>query len=574
MAWQILGAEGTPPATPSASCRMFSFLLQFAVSAAWALMVFSATWSSGQQSHGPPQNVVLATSFGAKPDLRPVQHLNFEAGSRAVEAPPGTFAPEDVGRVVFAAHLGADGVPVSIVSQIVAVTQGGGQATTLDEARASVHDVSGGIGTDNSDPLQQCWDASAHRGLICWIPAGQFLFASKPLVVRTHMSVEGASPELSMLVCAPSIRDCIGLDEGPVQFVYLSRISLSGTEANLPPPRDAASAQRGFNLAGHGNGGGAGGGLWQSTFSHVEVAQFWGDEFALRGGVGEYMHPNQFLFFEDLELQTARGAPGIGPPQDSYRLRIVGQNAQIVFSGGQIHGAIASQLGNGVLIDGAGVVRFEGTTCEWLDSCLTIANGTAIRFSDGWFENVKRVATLGEKGVRGFTLEDNYLANSCYDQRTHGGWCVKLASAKADLGVSFARNTLAWGVAPPDAVVAAPPGAVVDASGLVENGALKDASTGAARAGSKAAGESAPWRKAMAMSPWIAPGSSATAHLTWAPSPFPSEVFTASCVTFGSHAVVRVEGIVRQSAKDLDVSLTNVDPRNQQRAMVSCVGVP
>ncbi len=423
----------------------------------------------------------------------PSQSLSFQAGSRVVRGNAGTFLSTDVGKVVSAAAMGPDRVPVSATSQIVAIAPGGAEATTLDEARVTLNKVSGLVGTDNSEPLQRCWDASGQRGLVCWIPAGQFLFASKPLILRTHMSIEGASPELTNLLCASSIRDCVKLDEGPVQFVYLSRFGVDGTEADLAPPKDAASAQRGFTLVAHGNPGGAGGGLWQSTFSHIEIANFWGDELTLQGGVGEYMHPNQFLFFEDLELQTARGSPGVGPPADSYRLRLVGQNAQIVFSGGQIHGAIGSQLGNGVLISGAGVVRFEGVTCEWLDSCLEVPNATAVRFTDGWIENVKRVATLGDKGVRGFTLDHNYLANSCYDQRNHGGWCLKLASAKTDVGVSFAHNTLAWGVAPPDALVSAPEGAVVDASDTLENGALKNGSVG--RQPGRGA-SSASWRKA------------------------------------------------------------------------------
>lgn len=535
-------------------------------------LLFTHARANAQNATSAPSNVILATTFGAKGDLRNVPHLSFRAGSRTVMASAGTFVAGDMGKVVSGVGMGADRVPVSDVSQIVGISADGAQVTTLDEARVSLSDVLGGVGTDNSEAMQRCWDASAKRGLVCWVPAGQFLFASKPLVIRTHMSVEGAAPELSSLVCAPSLRDCVGLDEGPVQFVYLSRIGLSGTEAHLPPPKDAQSAQRGFTLVAHGNPSGAGGGLWQSRFVQVEVSGFWGDELTLRGGRGEYMHPNQFLFFDDLELQAARGSPGVGPPADSYRLRLEGQNAQIVFSGGQIHGSIGSQLGNGVLIDGAGVVRFEGVTCEWLDACLDVPNATAVRFSDGWIENVKRVATLGEKGVRGFTLDRNYLANSCYDQRDHRGWCLKVASAKADVGVSFAENTLAWGVAPLDALLAGPGGGAVDARDTVENGVLKSGVNGGGR--SQRAGDAgAFWRKAMTQTPWIAHGSEAVVRLTWAPGPFATEDFTATCQTFGGNSAVQVEGIVQQSAKDIDVLVRNLSPDEQFRATVECVGV-
>ncbi len=554
----------------------------------WCFAFSTGAQTSQRTAHAPqPPSVLLATSFGAVGDLRPVNHLSFKAGSRAVKAEAATFSAADVGKLVIGL-TSRDGVPASVSSQIVAVAANGASATLLDETSTSLDAPTGGIGTDNADAIQRCWDASAARGLVCWVPAGQFLFAGHPLTLRSHMSVEGGAPELAALVCAPSVRDCVVLDDGPVQFVSISRLALNGTEGDLPPPKEARLAQRGFYLKARGSGQ-AGGGLWQSTFAHVQLSGFWGDEFTLEGGTGEYMHPNQFLFFEDMELQTARGAPGVGPPPDSYRLRMVGQNAQITFSGGQIHGAINSQLGNGVLIDGAGVVRFEGVTCEWVDSCLDVRSGTAIRFTDGWIENAKRVATLGAKGVRGFTFDHNYLANSCYDRQNGTGWCLKLASAKEDAGVTFAHNTLAWGVAPPDGLVVAPPGALVAAVGTLQNGGDPTAATahtgrtigaragfgGAGRpSGSIAdAGSNAGWRKAMGMSDFIAPGGTATVSVAWSPTPFPSADFTASCLTVGAKAVVRVEGIVEQSADHLEVQVRNADPRSPQRATVQCVGM-
>ncbi len=537
--------------------------------------------AQGKAQAPQPPSVLLATSFGAIGDLRPVGHLSFKADSRSVQAEAGTFSAADVGKLVMGL-TSRDGAPASVSSQIVAVAADGASATLLDETANSLDAQTGGIGTDNADAIQRCWDASAARGIVCWFPAGQFLFAGHSLTLRSHMSVEGGAPELTALVCAPSIRDCVVLDDGPVQSISMSRLALNGTEGDLPPPKEARLAQRGFYLKARGSGQ-AGGGLWQSTFAHVQVSGVWGDEFTLEGGTGEYRHPNQFLFFEDLELQTARGAPGVGPPPDSYRLRLVGQNAQIMFSGGQIHGAINSQLGNGVLIDGAGVVRFEGVTCEWVDSCLDVRGGTAIRFTDGWIENAKRVATLGAKGVRGFTFDHNYLANACYDRQTHGGWCLKLASAKEDAGVTFAHNTLAWGVAPPDSLLVAPPGAVVAVVGTLENGASYDTRAPGARAGSVGTGRSvgaatgsvdaAGWRKAMAVSEFIPAGGTATIPLVWSPAPFPSPDFTASCVTVDVKAVVRVEGIVEQGADYLEVQVRNTDPRSPQRATVHCVGM-
>ncbi len=532
----------------------------------WLLACSLAQAAAAQA--GDPARLLLATEFGAVGDLRPLDHLSFRAGTREVHAPASTFAAADVGRTVFGVALDAERVPVSATAALVAVSADGAQATLDRPATVTLANVRGGLGTDNADALQRCWDQSTARGLVCFVPAGQFLFAKQPLRVRRYMSVEGSAPEASSLVCAPVIRDCVGLDDGPVQFVSISRLELRGTEGDLAPPRSNATAQRGFHLIAHGTGE-AGGGLWQSSFAHVQVSNFWGDEFALEGGKGETMHPNQFLFFEDLELQAARGAPGLGPPEDSYRLRLSGQNAQIQFLGGQIHGSIGSQLGKGVFLDGVGVVRFEGTTCEWLDNCLDVRNGVAVRFADGWIENVKRVATLGENGVRGFSLEGNYLANACYDARTHGGWCVRLASAEADTGTVFAHNFLAWGT-PPDALVLMPPGAAVSGTNTLQTGASADAG---ASSPAKPTNTGISWRRAKGRTPWIGPGASATVHLAWAPAPFATADFTASCVTYGAPTALQVKGIVRQNAAGVDVMMTNTDPRQPQRGLVECIAL-
>ncbi len=89
------------------------------------------------------------------------------------------------------------------------------------------------------------------------------------------MRVEGNSPEQTTLVCSPAQRDCVLLEDGPVQFITLDGWDLAGTEAALPPPLTNEEAQRGFILRARGTGP-AGGGLWQSSFRHLQVSGFWG----------------------------------------------------------------------------------------------------------------------------------------------------------------------------------------------------------------------------------------------------------------------------------------------------------
>ena len=511
-----------------------------------------------------PQQVVTPQQFGGSGDFRELGGVGLHAGGTTLAGTNGTFTANDVGRTVFVFGAGSAGAQHALISKVIGVSADGAVATLQAAAQRAVEHATGGIGTDNAEALQSCWDASTARGLTCYMQGGRYLFAASALVLRTHVRAEGNTPEQTSLVCAPGLRECVHLDKGPVQFVDLENFDLAGTEGSAPPPGSNDEAQRAFILRAHGDVGGAGGGLWQSIVRNVQVSNFWGDEFALYGGTQDFSHPNQFLTFEDLELQTARGDAEQRPPSDSYRLRLAGQNAQIRFAGGQVHGTIGGQFGRGVFIEGAGVVQFEGVTCEWLDECLRVQAGGVISFRHGWVENVKRVAELGPGPVNGFFFEENYLANSCYDLGTHTGVCLNAPSASTQ-DVSFTGNVLASGAAPPDVVVRANAAVAISASYTDMNGTVRDMSAGHATASPGTTGR----RGAKALSPWIAAGQSAEMKLVWTPEAFTTADLQADCVTVGDSAIA-VTGIRAFTAQDASVVLENRDPRKTSRATVVC----
>lgn len=523
--------------------------------------------AAGAQSVAPFALEVSPQTYGAKADFQSLQHLSMIQGSATIQASTPVFGAGDVGKTIFVISpaLGT----TSFVSVVTGIAANGTQALVRETAPRSFQDAAGGFGNDDSVAVQQCWDESSARGALCRMPAGDYLLAARPLVIRRHLDAEGAAPEATSLVCAPSLRDCVVLDDGPVQFVSLRRLEVRGSEGAEPPPAIAHDAQRGLVLIAHGQGN-AGGGLWQSSFAHLQLSDFWGDELVLQGGTGEAQHPNQFLLFEDLELQAARGSEGVGPPADSVRLRMLGQNAQIRFTGGQIHGSIGSQLGRGVLIDGAGVVRFEGTTCEWVDRCLEIVSGTTIRFTDGWVENAKHFAVLGPGPLRGVTLDHNYLANSCFDLRTHTGACVEITGDDV-AGVSFTHNVLAWGTAPPDRVVLAPKQALVEAGSTLENGVLRDRSVGMAVLPGANGGSTV--RVARGSTGWLAPRQTVRVQMTWSTKPFSTDDFTPTCTLLGTTGALELLGIVRESRSSVEVAVRNSRSVEAERSSIRCVGI-
>ena len=518
-----------------------------------------------------PQLVVTPQQFGGAGDFRDLAGLRLLAGETTLTGTPGMFSAQDAGRTIFVFGAGSTGSQNALISKVVQVGADGSTARLQESSGRSVDHATGGIGTDNAAALQSCWDASSARGLTCYMQGGRYLYAQSSLTLRRHMRAEGSTPEQTSLVCAPSQRDCVLLDSGPVQFVGLENFELAGTEGALPPPARNDAAQHAFVLRAHGDAGGAGGGLWQSNFRHIQVSNFWGDELALYGGTQDLQHPNQFLSFEDLELQTARGDAEARPPADSYRLKLVGQNAQVHFTGGQIHGTLVGQFGQGVLIDGAGVIQFEGVTCEWLDRCLQVQKGATISFTHGWVENVKDVVELGPGPVNGVFFDQNYLANSCFDLKTHSGFCLHALSA-ATQDVSFSQNVIASGTAPPDAVLQASPGVTVassynDMNGTVANGTARPVSAGVVQDSSRT--ESPRWQQAKGVSPWIAAGQSTDMTVSWSPGPFATANLQASCVTDGSFGI-SVVGIRSLTRQDAHVLLQNRDLWKASRATILC----
>ncbi len=514
-------------------------------------------------------------AWGAQGNYVDLQNLRMDADSNVVRSAVQVFSPGDVGRVVFIAGAGLTGFHQWLVATAQSVPDGHTLILSVPAARA-VRDARGGMGSDDTNALQNCWDAAGRERTRCEMEGKSYLFNSHSLIVRDRSVINGVGPKSTVLVCGPSVQDCVGLDSGPVQFTTLSNFQLSGVEGNLPAPGSDSFAQRGFRFVAHGPSTPPGGGFWQSQLVRVEVTNMWGTEFTLEGGEHEYMHPNQFLTFADLELQSPFGDGIETPPVDSFRFHAKGQNAQIEFIGGQIHGTLKGQFGNGVLLEGTNVLSFSGTTCEWLDKCLVLtSNATETSFTDGWIENVRQVLDVGGPG-RGFYLERNHIANSCYDLRDHSGFCVRVSAPLGTYG-TFTRNFLHWGGVPgPDAILVGSSYGQIDASNNLVGDAWTDYTLGQTRTPLAPGAAPVVRRGTSSLNPGSAPAQPGKANsivVTWQPSAFVDSQYTATCSVVSPDATFVIDRISSKTPSQVNVHLLTADDNSPPRGHVECLAI-
>jgi hypothetical protein len=523
-------------------------------------------------SRGPVS--VSPETWGAQGNYVDLQNLSMDAQSNIVRSTTQVFSPRDIGRVVFVAGAGLSGFHQWLIATAQSVPNDRTLVLSASAERA-VRDASGGMGSDDTDALQKCWDATGRERTRCEMAGKSYLFNSASLIVRDRSVINGISPKATVLVCGPSVQECVGLDSGPVQFTTLSNFQLSGVEGNLPAPGSDSLAQRGFHFVAHGPSTPPGGGLWQSQLIRVEVTGMWGTELSLEGGQQDYMHPNQFLTFADLELQAPFGDHTEAPPIDSFRFQAKGQNAQIEFIGGQIHGTLNGQFGSGILLQGTNVVSFSGTTCEWLDKCLVLTgNATETSFTDGWIENVKQVIDVKGPG-RGFYLERNHIANSCYDLRDHSGFCVRLSSPLETYG-TFNRNFLHWsGVIGPDTTLSGSSSPQVNASNNLVGNIWTDYTLGQTRAQVAPAADSAPMlrRGASSLNPVSARGNLSSLVVTWQPSAFLDSQYTATCSIVSPDATILIDRISLKTPSQVTVHLLPAEDGSLRRGHVECLAI-
>jgi hypothetical protein len=242
----------------------------------------------------------------------------------------------------------------------------------------------------------------------------------------------------------------------------------------------------------------------------------------------------------------------------------------MIFNGGQIHGTGHGQFGNGILLDGAGTIQFNGTTCEWLDQCIAVRGGSNISFRNGWIENVKQVANALDTRVRGLYIDRNYIANSCYNLQDHSGFCFLMPPGDGSFG-SFSQNILNWSSAKPDHVVPSPSRSIAVERNYYRS-SLQDLPAQHPSANCPSAALSS-LRAGHLVLPSIASGRRQEVTIKWAPSPFSDANYDASCTIRNPSSRLSVVGIQDATASLIKVAIENNDKTRSESGSLSCIGI-
>lgn len=341
---------------------------------------------------------------------------------------PFTSTLVDGGKDIWVHGAGAAGV--AFHSTIVSVTDAN-HAVMAAAPSISLTNTPGNMvyGHDDATAVQACWQYASTNAVQCALaaqptPAGGgltgYLIGSAGLQLVSNNADEeingtntigGGAGFGSNLFCEFN-GDCVSLAPGPIEYAKMSDISLIGD----PSQPNGRGFDFNASAGTYGNGG-----LWFSTFTNIQVANFNLECMLSNGGAyntgGEL--PNQVDTFINFNCNA--------PPNQVHTanlIKMIGQHAQIVFINGQTngYGPETNQPNAMILItekttgqaDSATDVKFYGYTYEVGEIGLQLGNGAYnIHYDNGYVENVAQpLIAGGTNGVFGLTYNGNHIANS------------------------------------------------------------------------------------------------------------------------------------------------------------------
>jgi hypothetical protein len=364
---------------------------------------------------------ITPSTFGAFGDARQIANgCNATAFSRSVTCPSGTFLSGDKGKNIWFAGAGKSGVAFGTI--IYAVSS----STTITISAAPPTSVTQGrtvYGHDDTAALQSCFTYSGANEVPCVLgsPTG-YLVGSVGLTIPTHMNVIGSSFTQGTNIFCEINGDCLSLQPGPVTGVNLSNVELN-VDASQP-------LGRGIHLNAATGGGYSYGGLFNATFTSIQVDNManeciWFDG---GGGVGyAYNLPNQYINL----FQFNCNGPAQAHPANM--IKMTGQNAQIIFIDGAVNGVvntpadqtqlelwlsyypnplIAIEPKTTGLNDSPVDVTFFAYTYEVGTQGLYISQASDIHYDNGYVEQVPSPLIVANTAA--FTFNGNHVANAGY----------------------------------------------------------------------------------------------------------------------------------------------------------------
>lgn len=370
---------------------------------------------------------VTPETFGGWGDANLIVNgCNTTASSTTVVCPGASFTSADagIGKEIWIGGAGiAGGALGSIITTVV-------NSTTImispSPASATLSNAYSVYGHDDVIPTQACWNYSAVHRTWCFMdsPNGYLIananagnglqIAVTPVTYNGAMNVVGISQTKGTNLFCEINGDCISIQAGPVQGATMANIAIE-----VDPTQPSG---RGIHLNAQpipGTGGTGPGGLFNSTFDHVQVDLpalecLWMDA---GGGVGYAFNlPNQYINLYNFTCN--------GPNQlhTANLVKLTGQEAQINFLGGAVNGDDTISITNypnalvsvhektGGLNDAPMAVDMHGWTIEVGMKGLEISQSDTIHYDNGYLERLGTAYIVSNS--KGVTLNGNHVANS------------------------------------------------------------------------------------------------------------------------------------------------------------------
>jgi hypothetical protein len=399
---------------------MWDKRISIIVCATFFLLVSVNKAYSGPPPAGTPPGVTPST-FSAFSDARQIANgCNTIAFFRSVTCPSGTFNSGDKGKDIWFSGAGpfgaAFGTTISAVSSSTAITISAAPRTSVTQTRTV-------YGHDDTSALQNCFNYSGANEVPCFLnsPTG-YLVGSTGLTIPTHMNVIGSSYTQGTNIFCEYNGDCLSLQQGPITGVNLSDVDLHA-DASQP-------LGRGIHLNAATGGGFSFGGLFNASFTNVQVENMANECIWFDGGGGAsytYNLPNQYINLFQFNCN--------GPIQShpANMIKMTGQNAQIIFIDGAVNGIgetptdqtqlnlwlsyypnplIAIEPKTTGLNDAPVDVTFFAYTYEVGMQGLYISQASDIHYDNGYVEQVPSPLIVANTAA--FTFNGNHVANAGY----------------------------------------------------------------------------------------------------------------------------------------------------------------
>lgn len=247
------------------------------------------------------------------------------------------------------------------------------------------------------------------KGSTVYVPSG--FWTTRQIIMKNGVNLIGDTSESTIIAADKNDSSLylVEMDKGPVRMSISNIKFYSSSESDIGCLHFKAEASTTSTS----------GGYWLGEFKNINIWGFRGHAIFSEGGTaGNYLLPNQFNVFQQINVNLARNAP----PQ-TCALKMTGQHGQVTFLNCAFNGYNVSgkyHTGNVVNItststtEKSAVISFINSTFQEGDYGLYIQNSENVKVDNCWFENVGDAVTVYGQNLicKAISIENSRFVNA------------------------------------------------------------------------------------------------------------------------------------------------------------------